>query len=101
MTLTPDQRVVVEQTIRDHCQIRGWHLWIVRCLSNHVHVVVSARDVEPAEVVRQFKAWYTRRLKAAATGKVRERWWTERASTRFLSHQDGLEGAILYVRDSQ
>src|SRR5678815_2064494 len=77
LILAPEQREIVERTIRDHCRFRGWHLWTVRCLSNHVHVVVTARDVDPDDAVRQFKAWCTRRLKAAAVAeKVREHWWT-------------------------
>ncbi|HEX5102869.1 MAG TPA: hypothetical protein VFV87_03610 [Pirellulaceae bacterium] len=102
LILAPGQRAIVERTIVDHCRIRGWHLWIVRCLSNHVHVVITARDVDPDGVVRQLKAWCTRRLKEAdAAEEARVHWWTERASTRYINDRNGLEGAILYVRDAQ
>ncbi|GIX03803.1 MAG: hypothetical protein KatS3mg113_0809 [Planctomycetaceae bacterium] len=40
--LTAEQRALVEQTIRDHCRIRGWHLHAVNARSKHVHVVVTA-----------------------------------------------------------
>ena len=81
VVLTPAQRCLVEQTIADHCRIRGWELHAVRALTNHVHVVVSA-DRDPNEVMNQFKVlvlpqtigrggfwsgWW-RRKPAAATG---------------------------------
>lgn len=32
---------------------------------------------------------------------VRENWWTERGSARWLNNDASLEAAILYVRDGQ
>jgi len=108
--LDKEQRQVVETTIADHCQIRGWELHAVNCRTNHVHVVVSANR-DPDEVREQFKAWCTRRLKqlerlrAADSGKpgaeIRENWWTERGSRHYLGDEESLEAAVLYVRDGQ
>src|SRR5215218_3166116 len=75
LILDPDQRRLVEQTITDHCAIRGWVLHAVNCRSNHVHVVVSAPGRPIGQPREQFKYWCTRRLKAAS-GTTRERWWT-------------------------
>src|SRR5687768_7467026 len=45
--LTRQQRNIVEQTIREHCEIRKWRLHAVNARSNHVHVVVTAdRDAD-------------------------------------------------------
>jgi hypothetical protein len=41
--LSVTQRALVEQTIRDHCRIRGWLLHAVNVRSNHVHAVVTGR----------------------------------------------------------
>jgi REP element-mobilizing transposase RayT len=102
LILSVDQRHVVENTIREHCQVRGWHLWIVRALSNHVHVVVTANSYNPHTVMDQFKAWCTRKLKtASAAGSQRKNWWTERGSTRYINDDESLEAAIIYVRDFQ
>ena len=35
------------------------------------------------------------------TNQVRENWWAERGSRRFINDQQGLEAAIRYVRDGQ
>lgn|GEM_PF-4839826 len=34
-------------------------------------------------------------------GPLREEWWAERGSQRWINDEDSLEGAILYVRDCQ
>jgi REP element-mobilizing transposase RayT len=105
--LNPEQRRLVDQTIAKHCAVRGWHLHIVNCRSNHVHVVVTAKA--PPKVVRdEFKAWCTRHLKelqrrgnADPSQPVRINWWTEGGSTRWLNDEDSLAEAIRYVRDFQ
>ena len=106
-TLSEDQRKVVEETIRKHCEIRGWHLHVVNCRTNHVHAVVTA-PVSPAVVMEQFKAWGTRKLKERQqtvlnlpAGQIRLNWWTEDGSKRYLNDLASLDAAILYVRDGQ
>ena len=86
------------------CEHRGWLLHAVNCRSNHLHVVLSA--ARPPKVVRaQLKAWCTRKLKELAVERgcdvVRENWWAERGSQRFINDEHSLEMAILYVRDGQ
>ncbi len=110
--LDEEQRRLVEKTVADHCRVRGWQLHAVNCRSNHLHVVVSANR-DPDDVRKQFKAWCTRRLKeletkrraqeaaCAAAGPLRENWWAERGSGRYINDEESLEAAILYVQDGQ
>lgn len=102
--LTVEQRRIVEDTIKRHCQIRNWELHAVNCRTNHVHVVVTA-PIHPKQVREQFKAWCTRRLKeaeaAAGLIDVRENWWAERGSGHYLNTAADLDNAIVYVRDGQ
>jgi len=101
--LNEEQRAIVEKTITDHCAIRGWELRALRCRTNHVHVVVSA-DREPEDVRDQFKAWCTRKLRElqrSRNEKLRENWWTERGSERYLGDEESLEAAIRYVLEGQ
>ena len=107
-----EQRDVVERQIAETCNIRRWELHAVNCRSNHVHVVVTA-NIEPKLVRNQLKAWSTRRLKELEAVRhdaqrcereataLRENWWAERGSQRFINDSEGLEATILYVRDSQ
>jgi REP element-mobilizing transposase RayT len=118
--LDGEQRNAVERQIAETCKFRGWELHAVNCRSNHVHVVVAA-NLDPGAVRNQLKAWSTRRLKeldaqrrqsgaATPTGSVsggrreqglRENWWAERGSQRYINDPESLEAAVLYVRDAQ
>jgi REP element-mobilizing transposase RayT len=107
VVLTEEQRVLVEQTIRDHCRIRGWLLHAVNARSNHVHVVVTA-DRDPDEVMNQFKAWCSRKLSDAAglVGAVakkagRRRWFTEGGDKELIDNDRYLGHAITYVMERQ
>lgn len=97
ITLTSEQRLMIEQTIRDHCWIRRWTLHAVNVRTNHVHVVVTA-DRRPEAVMNQFKVWCSRRLNAITK---RERWWTEHGSTRWLNDEKSFWRAIEYVMNAQ
>jgi REP element-mobilizing transposase RayT len=128
--LDAEQRVVVERQVVETCNLRGWELHAVNCRSNHLHVVVTA-DEAPKIVRNQLKAWCTRRLKemeakrrlaqhvprgrsglvldvdassptrSVSEDVIREKWWAERGSQRFINDSESLEAAILYVRDGQ
>lgn len=122
LILDNEQRRIVEQTGTDHCRIRHWHLHVVNARTKHIHVVVTAPRRKPDDVMDQFKAWCTRKLKehllktcgeAAVlkpevpakaptfNPKDRENWWTQGGSKRQLFTDTALENAILYVRDCQ
>jgi REP element-mobilizing transposase RayT len=107
LTLDPDQRRLVEATIANHCRIRGWRLHAVNARTQHVHVVVTAARRDPDVVMDQFKAWCTRRLKelersrCPRNGAVRQNWWTQRGSKRWLNDENSLAEAIRYVREGQ
>src|SRR5208283_3222445 len=108
--LDREQRGVVERQIAETCKIRSWELHAVNCRSNHAHVVVTA-DQAPKIVRNQLKAWCTRRLKelemkrrqlrdaprsrfglvsdvstltTSVSEGLRENWWAERGSQRFI-----------------
>jgi len=97
--LSAADRRTVEATIRAHCRVRTWDLHAVNARSNHVHVVVTAAGYPPQTVRDQFKAWCTRRLKAA--GATRTRFWTEGGSCRWINREDDLGDAVRYVIEAQ
>jgi REP element-mobilizing transposase RayT len=98
--LDPEQRALVEATVRAHCDFRHWSLHAVNVRSNHVHVVVTAPATEPKKVMDQFKAWCSRRLNERA-GKVQDRWWTRHGSTKWINDEDYFHNAIRYVLERQ
>jgi REP element-mobilizing transposase RayT len=107
IVMDSSQRVVVEQTIRDHCRIRNWTLHAVNVRTNHVHVVVTA-DRRSAEVMKQLKAWCSRRLSGAAGLKIaiggsdgRRRWFTEGGDQEVIGDDEYFHNAVQYVLEGQ
>ena len=99
------QRIAVEQAIDAHCRLRGWHLYAVHCRPQHVHVVVTAVDRGPEDVMTQLKAWCTRSLarptRSPRRSRFRKRWWTEGGSKRRIFHEGDLAAVMTYVKDCQ
>ena len=93
-------RQVVEDTIRQHCAVRNWHLHAVNARTNHVHVIVTAVGYEPETARDQFKAWCTRKLKSSGAA-ARTRFWTEGGNCRRIDQEADLEAAIVYVLEAQ
>jgi len=107
VVLTGEQRNLVDQTIRDHCRLRGWTLYALNVRTNHVHLVVGAHH-DPDEMMNQFKAWCSRKLSdlaglttAVARKAGRRRWWTEGGGTKVIHDEENLRNAIEYVLEKQ
>jgi REP element-mobilizing transposase RayT len=100
IALDPEQRALVETTIRAHCAVRQWSLHAVNARSNHVHVVVTAPATDPTKAMDQFKAWCSRRLNEQME-KAPERWWTRHGSTKWINDDEYLHNAIRYVLERQ
>ena len=92
-------RTLVEETIRRHCEIRGWALPALNVRTNHVHIVVTAPGYPPETVREQFKSWCTRILKKHEP--TRSRFWTEGGSRRWINTEEDLDAVVVYVMDGQ
>ncbi len=104
--LDPEQREQVNSQVAETCGHKRWLLQAVNCRSNHVHVVTSA-SAAPKTMRGQLKAWSSRRLndhqrkKSVDMEALREIWWADRGSIRWIFDTASLEAATLYVRDEQ
>ncbi len=93
-------RVIVEQAIRETCEIRRWSLWAVNVRSNHVHTVVTA-SCRPERVLNAFKANSTRQMREARCWDSVRSPWAQGGSNRYLWTDEQLVNAIAYVEDDQ
>lgn len=107
VTLSLRQRTIVEQTIRNHCSRCQWTIHALNARSNHIHVVLTA-DRGADEVMKQLKAWCSRKLsdearlhEQVALRAGRRHWFTEGGDKRIIDNEDYLNNAIHYVRDLQ
>lgn len=98
--LTFEQRLAVESQVLETCDVRKWILHEVNCRSNHLHVVVTALDINPKKIRTDLKAWCTRKLRQQSNG-MRENWWADRGSIRWIFTEEQLLRVMEYVKDAQ
>ena len=95
------RRGVVESAVREVCRVRGYLLLALSVRTNHVHAVVMAAISKPESVMNAFKAYSTRKLRAAELLGADERVWSRGGSTRYLWKENHVEGAVHYVLHGQ
>jgi len=96
--LNQAQRDLVEKAIEDDCCYRGYELRIVKCQSNHVHVVVRCGDVLPKKVMKTFKTYATRALRAEGYF-LDQKIWAQDGSKRRIFDENDVIKAYEYVRN--
>jgi REP element-mobilizing transposase RayT len=94
--LNAPQRALIEQAIRETCEIRKWSFWAVNARTNHVHTVVTA-SCKPERVLSAFKANATRKLREAKCWDSDSSPWAYGGSSRYLWTEKELLDAIAYV----
>jgi hypothetical protein len=68
-------------------------------MANHTHIVVEAlSEVDPSDLLADFKAYGSRALNRRWGRPASGTWWTEGGSKRKKAAADAVEEAIEYVR---
>ncbi len=94
------ERGVVDRTIREVCEHRGWKLLELNVRTNHVHVIVFSTD-SPDKTMGDLKAWCTRRLREKDLLLPKQPAWAEGGSTIWLWTEEQVARKCAYVRDGQ
>ncbi|MGB7157883.1 MAG: transposase [Tepidisphaeraceae bacterium] len=97
VSLSPEQRRLVEEAIRDVAKRYGWTIHSIAVQSDHVHVVITA--FREGEELRDA-------LKAVASRALNKRfgkrdWWAEKGSAKYLWERRYFENARDYVGDQR
>jgi len=98
--LDQDARSVVLEALREVCVCRGWGLLAAHVRTNHVHVIVDAKD-PPERVMNDFKSYASRALNRLGRDGSNRRRWAHHGSTRWLWKDQDLQAAIHYVVQEQ
>ena len=93
-------RPVVEEACREHCEFRGWTILAISARSNHVHAVVVANE-NPKIVRNQLKANGTRLLRTQADPLVRDPTWAKGGDIEILDDDESIHAAVAYVLEGQ
>ncbi len=94
VSLTLEQRSVVEEAVRDVATRYGWTIHALAPQSDHTHVVITA--CREGEALREA-------LKAVASKALNKQfgkrtWWAEGGSAKYLWERNYFENAVDYVR---
>jgi REP element-mobilizing transposase RayT len=95
----PRREAVLAATI-SRCRQVDWHLLAVHVRSNHVHLVVEARD-PPEFVMTQLKSAASRRLNILGLDDPTRKRWARHGSTRRLFNDESVQRAIAYLIEGQ
>lgn len=94
------ERKVVENAIREVCEVRNYALFGLNIRTNHAHLVVS-NGGKAERMMDSFKAYSTRALRVAGLIGDGVRPWSRHGSTRYLWTDDHIAAAVDYVVNGQ
>jgi REP element-mobilizing transposase RayT len=79
-----------------------WQLLAAAVMHNHVHlVVITPEDIAGNRLLQEFKSYGSRVLNKSFGTPRAGTWWTRSGSTRALSDDAALAGAVSYTRQQQ
>jgi REP element-mobilizing transposase RayT len=94
------ERDIVENSIKEVCEVREYRLHAINVRTNHVHSVVSGPG-RPERIMDSFKAYSTKALRTARLLGVDDKAWSRHGSTKYLWTDAEIANAIDYVLYSQ
>jgi REP element-mobilizing transposase RayT len=87
---------------QETAEIRKWLLVGTAIMANHIHVVVGVPDdPDPENLLRDLKAYGSRKLNRKFGKPKSETWWTQSGSKRKLPDRAAIQNAVQYLRDQE
>jgi REP element-mobilizing transposase RayT len=100
--LTRSHAELLLPQFRETTTHRGWTLYAVAILTNHIHIVVGViGDPDPSDLLGDFKSYGSRPLNRRWKKPASGTWWTAGGSKRKAIDDSSVWGAIVYVRDQE
>ncbi len=97
VVLNRPMRIATEAAIRQHCEFRGWQLHALNVRTNHVHIVITAEEISPADALAQLKARATRQLREVGLSHLGVPVWARHGSTPAVWSEEDLAQVVDYV----
>ncbi len=83
VTLNAKQRRSVSEAISEVCSYKNWFLRALNVRTNHIHLVASIRNANPAAALNAFKAYATRKMRQNSCWQYKYSPWVNKGSTRY------------------
>ena len=100
--LNTEQAETLFDQFQETVTFRQWQLLAVAVMENHAHIVFGVPgDPDPADILRDFKSYGSRRLNRMWGKPKAETWWTESGSKRKLKTREVVLAAIKYVLEQE
>ncbi len=99
VVLDEAMRAAAETAIGGACGEYGWMVHALAVRTNHVHIVLTAREVSPGKAMGVLKQCGTKALDKMKDERPAPRWWTEDGSKRALYTEKAVCAAVEYVRN--
>jgi|688.fasta_scaffold601880_1 REP element-mobilizing transposase RayT len=98
MSFTAREAELLLEQFLETAAYRAWQLLAVSVLTTHVHAVLGVPgDPDPEELLRDFKAYGSRKLNQHSPRGRQAKWWSESGSRRKLPEEKDVLAAIQYV----
>lgn len=92
------QAEAVLEQFQETASHRQWKLYIASIMRNHFHVLIGASaTVHASHILRDLKAYSSRRLNQHWTKPASGTWWTESGSRRPLSNERACYDVYEYI----
>lgn len=101
VVFSAEQRVLMDRVIIEVCHYRGWELHAKNVRTNHIHVVVMARNTKPEKILNDFKSRGTKILRDSCDYSETKTIWTKHGSTIYLFTEKEFDRTCHYVTDCQ
>ena len=100
--LTQAQAESCLSQFQETADFRKWVLVAVAIMANHVHVVLGVPgDPDPEDLLRDLKAYGSRKLNKTDGKPASETLWTQSGSKRKLWDRIAIRNSVEYVRDQE
>jgi REP element-mobilizing transposase RayT len=98
--LNEPRRAVVADSFAETCAARGWALLALHVRTEHVHLVIQGATM-PERIMRDLKAYASRRLSDSLGEPSGIQRWARHGSTRDLWKVESVQAAVKYVVEEQ
>lgn len=96
--LSVEQADAIVSQVVETAKIRRWQLYIISVMCNHFHALLAVpHQVKSSHVLRDVKAYSSRKLTGQWGRRPSDTWWTESGSRREVANEQAFLAVYEYI----